>query len=110
MFTTLPQSINTIEEAKKFLTELHENGESFHPEDDANDIVWYLNQAQIPSKDECDQLNKLMNDIYSLPGNDDVRNMAFDPCQFLLDLFPKDVSHFEFDENGDNTIVTKNII
>lgn len=40
MKTTLPTAINTIEEAKTFLTELNTNGEAYHPEDDAHDIIW----------------------------------------------------------------------
>lgn len=38
MKTNLPAAITTIDEAKAFLTELHANGESYHPEDDAHDV------------------------------------------------------------------------
>lgn len=86
MFTTLPPAINTIDQAKAFLTELYENGEAFNPEDDANDIVFPVHHAQVPDRSECDQLNKLMADIYELPGNNSAHDMVFDPCGFLLDL------------------------
>lgn len=84
MKTLLPQSIDTIEEAKAFLRKLHLNGEAFHPEDDAHEIVWECSSA--PTIKEQKQLNKLMVDIYTLPGNKDKHPLqfAFDPCDFLL--------------------------
>ena len=60
------------------LWSLSMNGEIFHPEDNAHDIVWRDTQlAMRPTKRECTQLNKLMGDIYALPG-------SFDPCAFVL--------------------------
>jgi len=85
MKTKLPEAIKTIEEAENFLSALHENGESFHPEDDAHDIIWNsIPEEHKPTKAECDQLNKLMTDIYEIDGND--VNTGFDPCGYLLDL------------------------
>lgn len=84
MKTKLPESINTVEEAKDFLQNLHNNGESYHPEDDAHDILW---TGANPTPEECDQLNKLMSDIYE---NIDFYETGFDPCGFLLDLARKD--------------------
>ena len=79
MKTKLPKSINTVRAAKILLKKLHTNGESFHPEDDANDLV-----GDIFTTKEGDQLNKLMEDIYLLPGNDGRHNnLAFDPCDYL---------------------------
>lgn len=75
MRTPLPTAIVSVEEAKQFLKELHENGESFHPEDDAHSIVW---QTSNPTPQERDHLNKLMSDIYDVAD--------FDPCGYLLDL------------------------
>lgn len=83
MITKLPESINTIEEAKTFLTELYKNGEEYHPEDNAKDCLENI------TDEEGDRLNKLMNEIYLLPGNDDMQNMAFDPCGFILELDPE---------------------
>lgn len=86
MKTKLPLEIKTVEEAKAFLTELHANGEYFHPEDDAFTIEW---QTCTPaSGEECNQLNNLMYDIYNLPGNDGRHSapMVFDPCAFLNGL------------------------
>lgn len=90
MITVLPESINSVEEAKNFLQSLYNNGEHYHPEDNAHDLIWDM--INEPSEVECDQLNKLMRDIYSLPEcemkRDDERGnyMDFDPCGFLLDL------------------------
>jgi hypothetical protein len=82
MKTKLPSAINTVKEAKSFLWELHSNGEAFHCEDDANDCL-----AGRVTKEQGDLLNKLMEDIYNLQGNDGRHvDLAFDPCQFLLDI------------------------
>lgn len=88
MLTNLPIAITTIDEAKAFLTELHANGESYHPEDDAQSIEWNLPTPQKPSSLYCDHLNDLMRQIYALPGNDGrhVEPLAFDPCLFLIIL------------------------
>jgi len=96
MRTKLPEEIKTVAEAKKLLKELYINGESFHPEDDANNIVW--NKIEV-SETECSQLNKLMNDIYKLSelkGYPD--NINFDPCGYYL--FLEYGNEFGWDENG----------
>lgn len=82
--TQLPQAINTIDEAKAFLNELFKNGETYHPDDDASDCL-----EGIVTKEQGAQLNKLMDDIRALPGNEYPQNMAFDPCDYLLDLDPE---------------------
>lgn len=74
MKTLLPATISNIEEAKKFLTDLIENDECYHPEDNAHEINWQSND--IPQESDCDLLNKLMLDIYKLED--------FDPCEFIL--------------------------
>lgn len=79
MKTQIPDSITTIEQAQKFLTELHKNNESYHPEDDAHDIQWDTCEV---SFEECEKLNKLRNDLYKLPD--------FDPCEFILELMDKE--------------------
>jgi hypothetical protein len=57
MTTSLTLRISTVEEAKSLLLALFNNGEAFHPEDDATDI-------DIFTHSEGEQLNKLMADIY----------------------------------------------
>lgn len=74
--TSLPESITTIDQAKAFLQSLHDNGEAYHPEDDANSIEWMNSDETNPTAEECEQLNKLMADIYAIGG--------FDPCEYLL--------------------------
>jgi hypothetical protein len=81
MKTVLPERINSIEEAKDFLTALYNNRESFHPEDDAHDILWDNDATPTPA--ECDNLNDLMSDIYGVAKGTD-----FDPCGFILELDP----------------------
>lgn len=81
--TVLPERITTVQQAKKFLTELHKNGEAFHCEDDAQDIVFATCN---PTFAEREHLNELMSDIYRLPGNNGPADLAFDPCGFLVDL------------------------
>lgn len=78
--TILPASITTIKEAKQLLTDLYNNGEAYHPEDSAADCLEDITPEQ------AIQLDKLMDDIYNLPGNDNRLNMIFDPCKELLDL------------------------
>lgn len=83
----LPNAISTIEEAKKFLRSLHNIGADYHCEDDANDIKFLnLSEKNRPTADQCNQLNKLMEDIYNLPGNDGKHDnsIIFCPCGFLL--------------------------
>lgn len=78
MKTTIPSAITTQAEAEIFLTNLCINGENFHPEDDAHDIEFLnLDEEERPTVEQCDQLNKLMDDIYNLPGD-------FCPCAFIL--------------------------
>lgn len=86
MKTQLPEAINTIDEAKQFLTALRNNNESYCPEDDAREIVWETCEA--PTPEECKKLNKLMGDIYKLEGNKGVpaAEYAFCPCGFLIGL------------------------
>lgn len=61
MKTKLPQSITTQAEAEAFLKELYNNGEIYHPEDDAHGIIWNLPEGQDePTNEECDLLNDLM--------------------------------------------------
>jgi hypothetical protein len=85
MKTIIPETISSIEEAEKFLTDLHNNGETYHPEDDAHMIDWETVEV---SDQEKDALNNAMIDIYNLPGNDGRHDSSiiFDPCGFLLSL------------------------
>jgi hypothetical protein len=83
--------IQSVEEAKTFLKELHDNGEDYHPEDDATDNV----NEDIAENGE--ELNECMEDIYNLPNVPE----SFDPCGYLLDL---DKSFGVFSSNGFLTV------
>ena len=78
MKTNLNRTITNQEEAEAFLSELFENGESFHPEDDAHQIIWSCEQP--PTAEECDKLNVLMNDCINVGDGE------FDVCKYLEDL------------------------
>lgn len=75
MRTTLPDTIKTESEAGAFLTDLHNNGEAFHPDDNAHDIIWHTCN---PTKHERDKLNDLMGQIAKIPN--------FDPCSVFVAL------------------------
>lgn len=77
MKTSLPIAIHTIAEAKKFLKELYNNNESFHPEDNAKDIIT-SNGKRLFTDSEADKLNALMDQIYYLK--------SFDPCEYIINL------------------------
>ena len=77
METNLNITITTDNQAVEFLTSLHNDNLSFHPEDNAHDIVWNGSDYQ-PTTEDCDNLNRLMEEIYT--------NTAVDPCEILLDL------------------------
>lgn len=76
MKTNLPESITTIEEAEAFLSELHENGESFNPDDAAQDVAWPIGKH--PNRYELTKLNILMNEVLNVDG--------FDAYDYLLEL------------------------
>ena len=86
MKTSVTNPINTLDEAKAFLTELHKNGESYHPEDDAHHIDWHTEKE--PTDFEKDMLNERMIDIYNIPENAGKSNsdLGFDPCLFVMEL------------------------
>jgi len=74
MKTKIPEKIETKEEAEAFLLELHRNGEAYHPDDDAHEILW--KDADVSKKDR-NALNKTMDQIYAL---------GVDPCEILCDI------------------------
>lgn len=51
------------------------------------------------TKEEGQQLNKLMSDIYMLPENGN-NTLAFDPCEYLLDLAAPKKSFMWKDKSG----------
>ena len=73
MKTKLPPKINSVDEAKALLTALYENKESFHPDDDANELV-----GDPFTKVEGDKLNTLLEQMFVLDG--------FDPNDFTFNL------------------------
>jgi hypothetical protein len=85
MKTTLPPNIITVEQAKNFLKALFDNGEAFHPEDNANDIEFNPPPGvEPPTAAERALLNKLMEEIYNLGD--------FDPCDYLMELIENETN------------------
>ena len=88
MKTKFPEGISTTKEAEKFLKELYDNGESFHPEDDVFTIIWDLDPQ--PDTLELIHLDKLMRDIWNLPELQNYPHNEWDPSGYLMDLFYED--------------------
>lgn len=80
-FPILPEAITDEASAIEFLTNLHNSGFAYHPEDSAHDVLFDTDYQ--PTYAEREQLNKLMVDVYNLPG---VPFTSFDPCEILLNL------------------------
>ena len=74
MKTNLNIVIRDNQTAKKFLDELIENNEVYHPEDNAHDIIWACIE---PTNSEKDRLNTHMADIY--------KYCDFCPCAYIID-------------------------
>ncbi len=81
MKTKLPQSINTIDEAKAFLMELYNNEEDF-VDPAINALLLGKDMFTI---DEAESINRLMYQIYTLPENLG-RVRALDPAKYWLEL------------------------
>ena len=89
MKTNLDRKIQDTDQAIAFLTELYRNGESYHPEDDAHDIVWNsksiwggsygIPKKDVPTFEDENKLNHLMEQCF----------IHCDPCEILIDLDEK---------------------
>lgn len=74
MKTKLPYDILSKDMAEKFLRELADNNEMYHPDGDAHQVVW--TGCLAPDYDERTHLNHLMKQVFDyLP----------DPCQFVIE-------------------------
>lgn len=77
MKTNLNRFITSKEEAKAYLSDLHSNGEAYHPDDSADSVEW-LKIA--PNANECVKMDALM----------DACRDFLDPCEELLALEHKE--------------------
>lgn len=73
--TTLPDSITTLDQAKAYLTNLYNNGESYHPDDDSKDCLNGI------SEQDGKHMNMLMDQVFEL-----FTANGLDVYMFLLDL------------------------
>ena len=89
MKTKLPSGITTLDEATKFLRDLVNNDETYHPDDPAEDIVPGKHIRRDPYRDggtcaflftikESRRLNLLMNQVFSFA--------EFDPYEYPINL------------------------
>ena len=77
MKTNLNRKIASIEDARQYLSELHDNDEAYHPDDSADSVEW---SGNAPDANECIKLDELM----------DACRDFLDPCEELLALGHKD--------------------
>ena len=87
MTTNLTRTIDSPETAKAFLRDLHNNGESYHPDDSADSVEW---SGDDPDANECIKLDSLM----------DACRDFLDPCEELLALAHKDKTYQLKDKSG----------
>lgn len=73
--TTLPDHISNFEQAKKYLTDLFNNGEHYHCEDSAADCFEGLHEQ------DAHHMDFLMEEVYKYFTENNA-----DPCEFLLTL------------------------
>jgi hypothetical protein len=84
MKTTLPESINSEAEAKRFLAQLAKNGELYHPDDPAADVITIGNN-RLFTDEEAPKVDALMKQVFEhLP----------DPYGYGISL------DIKFDEHG----------
>jgi hypothetical protein len=75
-FTT---QITSLEEAREFLTYLHEQGLSYHPDDQASDCIGHLVTPQ-----EAEEIEARMEEVH-----DQAWPEGEDPCSHILNLDPE---------------------
>lgn len=92
MKTTLPTEIKTIEQAKDLLRQLHLNNESYHPDDSAETIIRGGDDERVFTDQEAEQLNKLMNEIFTIDN--------FDVYEYQLELLYEPQRYFVKDLSG----------
>ncbi len=71
--------ITTADQARQHLQTLVDNGLSYHPEDDALDVVGKFCGQRLFSPEEADALNDRMLEVV----------LFLDPIEFLLSATPK---------------------
>lgn len=92
MKTNLNRTIETLEDAKQFLQDLHANSEQYDIDSPAEEICWETTQV---SPQECAQLDKLMAQVFSIAYAEN-----FDPHGFLIDLDHANQEYFVRDNSG----------
>lgn len=73
MKTRIPDEIESMEDVRAYLTELHSNNEAYHPEDDARELDF--------GPEDGARLNAAMRKVYAV-----CEAHGEDPCEILLTL------------------------
>jgi hypothetical protein len=66
MTTKLPTQLTNESEVVNFITDLYNNGEFFHLDDDAKDIINNKTNQRLFTDDEADKLNELMEQAFNV--------------------------------------------
>lgn len=75
--TNISTRLKTAEDVKRFISDLHKNGETFHFDDDVFEIAWTFPTT----KDELHDLNGRMAELWQI-----CRDSLFCPHGYLLSL------------------------
>jgi len=78
MRTPLPSSITSVPEAQAFLKALYDNNESFHPDENALEIIHSETDQPLFTVEEAIAINALLDQISELKD--------FNPCEYLNSL------------------------
>lgn len=85
MKTNLNRIIDSKEDAEQWLTDLFNNGELWHPDDEAFDIDW----PTMPTVTELQMAHVLMTQVC-------IHHEA--PCKFILDNLVNTAEHLDYKE------------
>ena len=80
MKTKLPEEITSVKEIENLFNELAKNGELYHIEDDAHDIIFSKTEQRMFTDEEADKLESLVTQCYAL---------VEDPCEYAYNAFVK---------------------
>lgn len=84
MKTKLPEKLETAEQVEAFLRELHANGEFFHLDDDAREIINLQTKEPVFTEEEGTKINLLLEQasaicqVWDLPVISEIHNTLID--------------------------------
>jgi hypothetical protein len=66
MTTKLPTQLTNESEVVNFITELYNNGEFFHLDDNAEDIISNVTNERLFTDSEAEKINELLNQAFDI--------------------------------------------